>query len=428
MDTIASPVDYNKLSDLLHKTNYDRNEMEFLIDGFSNGFDLRYQGPTDRRDKSDNIPFTPGVGNESELYNKVMKEVKLGQFLGPWLEEDIPFKFFVQSPIRLVPTGEGETRLIFHLSYCFKNGNESINSWIPKDKCSVKYKDIDHTIHNCLRYLKKRKESQNGTFNFNCLFFRKTDLQSAFRILGIKKRCWNLLLLKGKNPVTGQFEYFTDKCLPFGSSISCAHFQRLSHALKHIVEVLERAYNAITKYLDDFLFIHYIRSVCNKILRRFIHICKEINFPVAEDKTELASPILIFLGIILNGRSFTLMVPEDKRLSALHLLQRFIDSKKVTVRDIQVLTGTLNFLNRPIAPGRVFTRRMYSKIESKITKKDGSQLKTYHHVNVDREFKNDCRVWASFLNNQSAVNKTFTDLDTETNAAEIGFFTDSNKN
>ena len=67
--------------------------------GFTEGFDIGYQGPQKRQSKSDSIPFT--VGNRTELWNKLMKEVKLKRVAGPF--KQIPFEDFMQSPIGLVP-------------------------------------------------------------------------------------------------------------------------------------------------------------------------------------------------------------------------------------------------------------------------------------------------------------------------------------
>ena len=47
-----------------------------------------------------------------------------------------------------------------------------------------------------------------------------------------------LLVMKAKHPKTGKIYYFVDKCLPFGSSISCAIFQAFSNAISHIVTVI----------------------------------------------------------------------------------------------------------------------------------------------------------------------------------------------
>ena len=93
-----------------------------------------------------NIPFF--VGNCEVMWNKLMKEVKLQRVAGPF--DHIPFEHFIQSPIGLVPKdGECQTRLIFHLSHHFEDGN-SVNSHIPAELCSVKYNDLDCVVNICL--------------------------------------------------------------------------------------------------------------------------------------------------------------------------------------------------------------------------------------------------------------------------------------
>ena len=87
------------LEHFLRQTKYNKVESKFLIEGFTNGFSLGYTGPTDRQDTSENIPFM--VGNQVDMWTKIMKEVKLGRMAGPY--KRIPFKNFVQSPIGLVP-------------------------------------------------------------------------------------------------------------------------------------------------------------------------------------------------------------------------------------------------------------------------------------------------------------------------------------
>ena len=121
---------------LLLEHNYPKEQRQFLLNGCTKGFDIGYQGPKIRASKSDNIPFT--IGNEAELWNKVMKEVKLGRYAGPF--KDIPFDNFIQSPIGLVPKDGGKkTQLIFHLSYDFGIEEESLNYFTPEELCSVKY-------------------------------------------------------------------------------------------------------------------------------------------------------------------------------------------------------------------------------------------------------------------------------------------------
>ena len=78
--------------------------------------------------------------------------------------------------------------------------------------------------------------------------------------------------MKAENLQTGKTKYFVDKCLPFGASISCAIFQVVSDALKHIIEFRAKAYNTVTDYLDDFLFLAYTLELCNQLIMKFLQL------------------------------------------------------------------------------------------------------------------------------------------------------------
>ena len=53
---------------------------------------------------------------------------------------------------------------------------------------------------------------------------------------------------------------------------------------------------------------------------------------------------------------------RGKRVKVRNLFSWTINKMKVTVKFIQKLTGTLNFLNSSIVPGRAFMRGMYTKL------------------------------------------------------------------
>ena len=74
----------------------------------------------------------------------------------------------------LVPNGkDGDTRLIFHLSYPRK-GKTSINTNTPKELCTVKCKDLPQAIRLC-------QEAGAGCY------MAKADMKSTFRNLPIRK-------------------------------------------------------------------------------------------------------------------------------------------------------------------------------------------------------------------------------------------------
>ena len=133
------------------------------------------------------------------------------------------------------------------------------------------------------------------------------------------------------------------------------------------------------------------------MVSKFLELCQTINCPVSLEKTEWSASSMVFLGILLDGRRRTLAVPQDKKIKALDLLQIAINKKKVTKRFIQKLMGTLNFLHKAIIPGRVFTRKMYYKL--KLGNSQGQELQQHHHILLDKDFIDDCKVWKQFLLN-----------------------------
>ena len=228
--SILTPVDVNRYKQLLIASNYDTEATRMLIQDFSEGFDLGYRGPYRRQDQSRNLPFQDGVGDKFVLWEKVMKEVREGRYAGRF--RDIPYKFYAQSPIGLVPKGHDgfQTRLIFHLSYDFPKGAKSFNFYTPADQCKVKYNDLDHAIKGCLQLLQK--------FPHRNIWTAISDVKSAFRILPTHRRFWLLLMMMARDPKTGIRMYFLDKNLPFGSCMSCKLFQNFSNSLVHIFKFL----------------------------------------------------------------------------------------------------------------------------------------------------------------------------------------------
>ena len=96
---MCTPVIADRLGKLLCESGYPSEEIKFLVLGFTEGFDICYQGPTNRMNTARNIPFM--VGDKWDMWTKITKEVKAGRFVGPF--DTIPFCKYIQSPIGLVP-------------------------------------------------------------------------------------------------------------------------------------------------------------------------------------------------------------------------------------------------------------------------------------------------------------------------------------
>ena len=376
LESIVTPVNYTKLETLLKQAKYNASKTKFLIEGFKNGFDIGYAGPENIQRRAPNLKLR--VGNETILWNKVMKEVRDGRFAGPFLQP--PFDNFIQSPIGLVPKDNGvNTRLIFHLSY--PRDGQSVNSCTPTELCSVKYPSFDEAITRCMEEL-QLVENETDT----PIFIGKSDMRMAFRNLGLNRRSFKFLVMKARCPLDHNWYYFVDKCLPFGASISCALFQEFSNCIAHLMKF--RTDRQTVNYLDDYLFACYLRSLCDDQIKQFLSLCSEINFPVSLEKTEWASTRVTFLGLLIDTILKLVCVPTDKIQKAKSAILSILDSKKrkVTVHKIESLCGYLNFLCKCVVPGRAFTRRLYA-ITGMQLGKDGQRfkLKQHHHVKLSQE-------------------------------------------
>ena len=103
-DDIVTPINVDNLERLLIEMKYDQKKINQFISGFQEGFDLGYWGPVIRQDYSKNLPFT--VGDSYDMWEKIMKEVKLNRYVGPF--KTIPHDNFIQSLIGLVPKDQGK--------------------------------------------------------------------------------------------------------------------------------------------------------------------------------------------------------------------------------------------------------------------------------------------------------------------------------
>ena len=401
---IITPVKVGELNKLLKESGYNRRKTRYLINGFRKGFKLQYRGERDVVRTSPNRPFS--IGNKTILWNKVMTEVEAGRYAGPFT--DPPFKHFIQSPIGLVPKDKGrKTRLIFHLSYPRDGRYESINQGIPNDFCSVKYPSFDRAIKLCMKVGQKGK-------------IAKSDMERAFRNVPLFPGDFKIMLMKAEHPETGQIFWFLDKCLPFGSSISCKIFQDFSDAVAHIVSF--KTGKDLVNYLDDYFFAAIMKLLCDNQVQTFLDVCRDIGFPVSMEKTVWGSDTLVFLGLLIDMINQVVCIPQDKVNKALTQIEYFLDRthKKTTVERAQEICGLLNFLCKCVIPGRAFVTRLYS-----MQGKYG--MKPHHHVRITEENRLDLTVWKIFLQHPKVYCRPFMDF-AMLSADEVNMYSDASGN
>lgn len=174
---LPTPVNVNRL-DYFFK-NYDPHLRQQIVSGFTSGFSLHYDGTTFPQCSKN---LLSAYENPTVVQTKIDKEVNLGRLAGPFSLP--PFSKFCISPLGVVPKKTpGDFRLIHHLS--FPKGG-SINDGISEEFSSVSYATIQDAIRNIM-------------FLGRGCFLAKTDIKSAFRIIPISPKDYNLLGIKWNN-------------------------------------------------------------------------------------------------------------------------------------------------------------------------------------------------------------------------------------
>jgi hypothetical protein len=176
-----------------------------LTEGFLNGFKLHYASPRFHRESSNLVSASL---HTDELKAKVQKEIDLGRIVDPF--QTLPI-----DTLQISPKSDGKSwMMITPLSY---SEGRRVNDFIDPDLCTVRYTSFDNVVG---MISKLGKKAELGVI----------DIKSAFRLLRVHPDDFELLGIQ----IDG--EYYIDRCLPMGCSISCKMFNQFSTFLHWLVE------------------------------------------------------------------------------------------------------------------------------------------------------------------------------------------------
>ena len=256
----------------------DQDLVEYLLDGYTNGFKL---GLT-------RLPkCRPPCKNPREALCKpeivqelIEKEVHLGHMLGP-------FEEMVFSPVNIVPKAgsNNKYRIIHDLKFPYND--ESVNSCIPEHNSTIQYHHIDDIIEMALAI---------GT----CVKGARCDIEAAYHQQSMH---FSQLFLLG---FTFKGKFYINSSLPFEAASSCQIFEKVASTLQWIItDQTGQVY--ISHFLDDFPLLGISHEdVCAFILD-FYKIMERIGMPVAKEKNFGPNRYVGVLGFDLE-----LCCPENR--------------------------------------------------------------------------------------------------------------------
>ena len=266
----------------------------------------------------------------------------------------------------------GEWRLIVDLS---APEGKSVNDGISKSLCSLNFitvRDVAAHVHRVGK----------GAL------MAKMDVKSAFRNIPVHPDDRLLLGTQWEN------QYFVDTVLPFGLRSAPKIFNAVADALQWIVKQKGVAY--VEHYLDDFITVGAPDSdECADNLSTLLHSCSMLGMPVAPDKTEAPTPIIVFLGIEIDSIKQQLRLPQEKLARILKLLRSWSGRRTGTKKELQSLAGTLEDAARIIIPGKAFLRRIYDAA--------ASLAKSHHHIRLNSDVRSDIAWWLTFMTEWNGI-------------------------
>ena len=130
---------------------------------------------------------------------------------------------------------------------------------------------------------------------------------------------------------------------------------------------------------------------------------------LSASKTEGPSTCLTFLRLSLDRVSQVVSIPSEKIAEAIILIECFLvfDTRKITVKRLQQITGKLQFVTKGVPVGRAFLRRLYDLLKS-VQKVHRVAPNPKHHVKLSAGAIKDLKMWLQFLTNgkdENMINK-----------------------
>ena len=386
-----TPIKLHALLPLLDQYP-NKRAAQVLRSGFSEGFRLGYMGPRVSRE-SRNLRTVSQL--PEKVKEKIDKEKSLGRIVGPFQKP--PIENLIISPIGLVPKSQpGKYRMIQHLS--FPDG-DSVNDWIDREYCAVQYTHFDKAVEGVIRVGKGA-------------LMAKEDIESAFRLLPVHPEDFGLLGIKLGS------SYFIDKALPMGASCSPSLFEKFSTFVEWVARTAANTEN-IVHYADDFLIVGKSdiegSNSCQKIVEIFHDVCDRLGIPLAKEKAVGPSTEIVYLGLKIDSIKQEISVPEEKLQTIIGKVEKAVQQKKLTLRELQSLIGSLSFVCKAVAPGRPFIRRL-------IDLTCGVD-KSWHKIRLSEGAKGDLRMWLVFLREFNGIS-VFQD-QLWVGAADLQLYTDA---
>ena len=178
------------------------------------------------------------------------------------------------------------------------------------------------------------------SFSTPYCFYSIVDIESAWRWIPV-------------SPLTENYKVFAGRL---------AHTTLPSIIIMWTTDAIVRmmahhGFHAVVNYLDDFL-TRSTKEECQWGLVTRINLLHYLGFNASWRKVVSLTQRITFLGIELDSSTMSPRLPEDKFNRLIDLVNTFSLKPSASIRQLQSLTGSLNFACQVVHGGRTFLHHM----------------------------------------------------------------------
>lgn len=374
-----------------------------ILRGIKHGVNIDFEGDRGIDRVCQNLKSATTGEAEQQVNAIIEADCKSGKKAGPHARK--PFRNMSVSPIGAVPKKSGKLRVIHHLSFPF--GGDSINASTRDEK--IELGRLDHAA-DAIRALGP-----------GCLLI-KIDVEAAYKQVPVRREDWPLLGFKWRG------HWFYERTLPFGLKSSCRLWELYATALHYFFEH-DLGIQCVVHYIDDFLFVlKPDQELAQADLKRALDLCARLGIPIAGDKTEGPCTLLTFLGIELDTVTMTARLSAAKLEELQTILRDWGRADSASVKELQSLTGVLNWACSVVHPGRAFMRRIIDHtIVVDRTMREGGGYRS-NRAAIPESVRADIGWWQRFAPEFNGVSLLYevewtqsTKLELYTDACQKGF-------
>ena len=330
------------------------------MDGIQNGFRITDTPPT-AMVETNNYASATCREHRSLVEKQIRAELTEGRYV------KTTEKPVIVSALGAIPKSDGGIRLIHDAS---RPAGTSLNDHVLFDQ-KLRFQSLEDAVQLLAPGV----------------YLAKLDLKSAYRSVRIHPSDWQACGIKWTFDGDTDPTYMIDTALPFGSRLAPKHFHRLTQAVRRMMARL--GFTGIVAYLDDFLIVETTFERCLQAQNTLISLLRTLGFSIAWHKVEGPQRILTFLGVNIDTVHCHLELPRDKLDDFHKVIKEALACKRMSLRQLQVLAGKLNWASAVVRGGRSYLRRVLDAMRP--------LRNTHHKALIPPPMKEDLEWWDRFL-------------------------------